>query len=199
MTIRLHRQMLHSVRNYLYEVKSVAQNEGVLLEYTQDDLSERLIAWHTQQYPWHHRDTRRSYTQMTLRKHGNNGKRTDFAYMQRAAAYFGYNQFDEHRAQPNKLICVWDPSTDGDNFGEHNPCLVLVRFRKEGRWLLLSAVYRKRDLLTRMIGNVVMLTEWLRNEAERRRLKAGVITDYSMEATYNEDALQKHLKMLNGR
>jgi thymidylate synthase len=108
--------------------------------------------------------------------------------------HFGYDQFAEHRVQKNKLICVWDPSTDGDNFGEHNPCLVTVRFKEVGKWLDVVVTYRKRDLLTRMVGNLLMVSMWLNSEASVRKLKPGLITDFSMEVQYDEGKLAQHLK-----
>lgn len=186
--------------SFLTAVQQVAQHEAVILEFNpKDHLHDDLIKWHRKTYAWHHNDTIRSYTQRKLRAHGNNGKRTDFAYFNRATEYFGYDQFSSHRAQPNKLMCLWDPSMDGDTYGEHNPCLVLVKFLRDGRHLNLTAIYRKRDLLKRMVGNLHMLTLWLNSEAKERRLKAGTITDFSMEATYDEDALQQQLKKLKGK
>ena len=190
----LHVNHLGTPKAFLHAIQDIGIGDGVVIEFYHDDLSDELIAWHKKKYPWHHADTIRSYTQKRLRKHGNNGKREDFAYMNRAAKYFGYDQFVEHRAQPNKLICLWDPSLSGDMLGEHNPCLVLVRFQKDGRFLNISAVYRKRDLLTRMIGNLAMLAVWLRKEAEHRKLKPGRITDFSMSSQYDEKKLLQHIR-----
>lgn len=185
--------------SFLSAVNHSVQHEPVIIKFKPKELHDDLIKWHRATYAWHHNDTIRSYTQCKLRAHGNNGKRTDFAYFNRATGYFGYDQFSSHRAQPNKLICLWDPSFDGDMRGEHNPCLVLVKFLKDERHLNLIATYRKRDMLKRMVGNLHMLTLWLNNEAKERRLKAGTITDFSMEATYDEGALQTQLKKLKGK
>jgi len=190
----LYAENLDNPSVFLLGIQSIAQGENLILEFCHHDLSSELIAWHKKTYPWHHADTIRSYTQKQLRKHGNHGKREDFAYMNRAAKYFGYDQFVEHRAQPNKLMCLWDPSLAGDILGEHNPCLVLVRFQKDGKFLNLTAVYRKRDLLRRMIGNLAMLVVWLKKEAERRKLQPGLITDFSMSTQYDEKKLLQHIR-----
>jgi len=184
---------LQSPGKFMQALELVIPGESVVLEFQPFHLTKSLMEWHEVQYPWHHKDTIRSYTEEKLRRYGNNGKRKDFGYMHRAVKYFGYHQFDEHRVQPNKLICMWDPSFDGDNFGEHNPCLVLVRFKRVKHTLNMVAVYRKRDMLTRMVGNLKMLVKWLTDEAKIRRLKPGSITDFSMESQLDKSRLSVHM------
>lgn len=187
-------QAVMSPKQFLQQVARTAQGEDVGIEFHYKDLSSTLIEWHKKHYAWHHNDTIRSYTNKELRARGNRGKRTDFAYMNRAAVYFGYDQFKEHRVQRNKLICLWDASMDGDFFGEHNPCLVLVRFVEEGKELHMRAVFRKRDLLKRMIGNWTMLSMWLLKEAKVRGKEAGRICDYSMDTMYDVEQCDKLMR-----
>ena len=179
------------VKSFLSAVGTTKQGEQLIVTFRADELADELVQWHRTHYKWHHEDTIRSYTQMKLRPRGNRGKRVDFAYFNRASTYFGYDQFEEHRVQRNKLICLWDPSTDGDYFGEHNPCLVLVRFREYENMLDMNVVFRKRDLLKRMIGNWAMLVMWLNYEASIRKRTPAWITDYSMECVYDQEQLIK--------
>ena len=180
---------MKSVKHFLYGIDSIHQGESLITTFKVNALADELVQWHRIHYKWHHEDTIRSYTQQHLRERGNRGKRVDFAYFNRAFKYFGYDQFAEHRVQRNKLICLWDPTTDGDNFGEHNPCLILVRFQVYEGLLDMNVVFRKRDLLKRMIGNWAMLVMWLNNEASQRNMKPGSITDFSMECVYDEEQL----------
>ena len=174
------------VKPFLEGIRQITAGSAMAITFRPKKLADELIQWHRKKYAWHHNDTVRSYTQMTLRKRGNRGKRTDFAYYNRAMVYFGYDQFDAHRRQPNKLVCFWDPSNEGDYVGEHNPCLVLVRYKEQNGKLNMTVVFRKRDVLKRMIGNWVMLCMWLNNEATIRKMKVGTITDFSMD-TITED------------
>jgi len=184
-------RVVKGVKTFLFEVGRTKQGEQLIVTFKANELADELIRWHRINYRWHHDDTIRSYTEKELRPRGNRGKRVDFAYFNRASKYFGYDQFEEHRVQRNKLICLWDPSTDGDNFGEHNPCLILVRFREYEDMLDMNVVFRKRDLLKRMVGNWAMLTTWLFNESSMRERKPGVITDYSMECVYDRNEWER--------
>lgn len=186
-------RVMQTVERLLKAIRTVTQGEPLLVEYRPEHVSPHIMTWHKINYSFQHHDTIRSYTLSKLRARGNRGKRTDFAYMNRAAKYFGYNQLEEHRSQKNKLICLWDASKDGDMFGEHNPCLVLVKYQKNGSELDLKVVFRKRDLLSRMVGNWAMLGQWLTLEAKARGLKPGWIIDYSMDTTYDEQKLIEHI------
>jgi hypothetical protein len=181
---------------FLTTVEEMRDGEQLLITYSNKSLPDEIIQWHRWAYPWHHNDTIRSYTQGALREHGNRGKKTDFAYFNRAIKYFGYDQFAAHRRHPNKLMCLWDPSKKGDYFGEHNPCLILIKFTERGKHLDMTAVFRKRDLLKRMIGNCCMLLLWLNNEAEARKMKAGTITDISLDTQYDVKACYDNLQAL---
>lgn len=182
------------VKTFLQSVGKVQQGEPLIVTFRPNDLADELVVWHRENYSYQHNDTIRSFTQQGLRKYGNRGKRVDFAYFNRAYTFFGYDQFEAHRAQPNKLICIWDPSIEGDMVGEHNPCMVLVKFQRMAGKLDLKVVFRKRDLLSRMVGNWAMLVMWLNNEAGMQKLKPGWITDYSMDTAYDEARLKVHRK-----
>ena len=186
---------LKSIAHFCDAVKNVHQGEELIVQYETDEIGLDLVEGFKKAFPWHYDDTQRSYTQPKLRKHGNRGKTHDFAYANRAMKYFGYDQFDEHQRKPNKLICLWDPTLMGDNFGEHNPCLVLVKFKKREKYLDMVAVFRKRDLCRRMIGNMVFLSLWLNENAILRGLKSGQITDISMETQWKKEDLKKLLKV----
>jgi len=180
-----------SVKHFLWGIDSIHEGEPLITTFRPQDLADELVVWHREHYSYQHNDTIRSYTQQGLRKSGNHGKRKDFAYFNRAYTFFGYDQFAAHRAQPNKLICIWDPSKQGDMVGEHNPCMVLVKFQKRNGKLDLSVVFRKRDLLSRMVGNWAMLVMWLNNEAGMQKLKPGWLIDYSMDTTYDVKRLEE--------
>lgn len=187
--------VVKGIRLFLRAVGSVSQGESLIVMFQPKDLADELIVWHRENYKYQHNDTIRSFTQQGLRKYGNRGKRVDFAYFNRAYKFFGYDQFKAHRAQPNKLICIWDPSLEGDMVGEHNPCMVLVKFGVYEGKLNLNVVFRKRDLLSRMVGNWAMLVMWLNNEADIRKVKPGWIIDHSMDTTYDEVRLKEHMKV----
>ena len=184
-------KQLKSIVNFCWAVENVHPGEPVVAEYAPEDVSLDVIRAFKKVFPWHYNDTQRSYTQHRLRPHGNNGKKTDFAYMHRAMDHFGYDQFEEHQRHPNKLICLWDPSLIGDNFGEHNPCLVTVKFKKREKYLDMVATFRKRDLCRRMIGNMVFLSLWLNENAKLWELKPGIVTDFSMDTQWSKDDLRK--------
>lgn len=188
--------IVKGVKMFLWAVAKVEQGEQLIVTFRPKDLADELIVWHRQHYQYQHNDTIRSFTQQGLRKSGNRGKRVDFAYFNRAYKFFGYDQFKAHRAQPNKLICIWDPSEEGDMVGEHNPCMVLIKYQVRHGELNLNVVFRKRDLLSRMVGNWAMLVTWLNNEASVRGHKVGWITDYSMDTTYDQKQLEAHRKEL---
>lgn len=170
-------------------IETLAQKDALLLEYKPQNVAPALVAMFKRVFPWHYNDTQRAYTQPTLRKRGNRGKREDFAYFNRATKYFGYDQFEAHRTQPNKMICLWNPANDGDMVGEHNPCLVTVRFKEINGKLDLIATYRKRDVCRRMIGNMVFLSLWLNENAARWKCKPGKIVDFSMETQWKQEDL----------
>lgn len=179
------------VSDFCEMVRWHESKDVLIMEYRPKDVAPSVVDAFKVAFPWQYDDTQRSYTQMLLRKHGNRGKREDFAYMNRAATYFGYDQFEAHRKQPNKLICLWNPADDGDMVGEHNPCLVMVKFKQNVKKLDMVATFRKRDMCKRMIGNMVFLSLWLNENAALWKLDPGTITDFSMEATWNEDDLKK--------
>lgn len=181
---------MQNVKHFLYSVSSVHEGEPLIMTFRPKDLAEELVQWHRKNFTYQHNDTIRSYTQQGLRKRGNHGKRVDFSYFNRMIKYFGYDQFKVHRAQPNKLMCVWDPSKEGDMVGEHNPCMVLVKFQQRNGKLDLNVVFRKRELLSRMVGNWAMLAMWLNNEASLQQCKVGYIIDYSMDTQYDADKLK---------
>lgn len=187
---------MRSVKHFLYGIDSIHPGEPLITTFKPTDVANELVRWHQENFRYQHTDTVRSYTAVKLRAKGNHGKRVDFAYLHRAKKYFGYDQFASHRAQPNKLICIWDPSKDGDYVGEHNPCMVLVKFQKVGSKLDMRVVFRKRELLSRMIGNWFMLGHWLNFEAGMRDLKPGLITDFSMDTSYEPDRLKALRKAL---
>lgn len=189
-------KVMQSVKHFLFQIDNVHQGEPLLTEFRPTDLSDELVRWHQENFKYQHNDTIRSYSTTKLRARGNHGKRVDFAYYHRAKKYFGYDQFVSHRAQPNKLICIWDPSKDGDYVGEHNPCMVLVKFQRDGIKLNMRVVFRKRELLSRMVGNWSMLGHWLNYEAIARRLKPGLITDISLDTSYEPDQLKALRKAL---
>jgi len=182
---------IKTIEDFCEMVRWHTSKDALIMAYRPKDVSTKVVAAFKLAFPWHYHDTQRSYTQPKLRKSGNRGKRTDFAYMHRAVAYFGYDQFKAHRAQPNKMICLWDPWIAGDMVGEHNPCLVMVRFKQVGKKLDMVAVFRKRDMCRRMIGNMVFLSLWLNENARLWKLEPGTITDFSMEAEWHEDDLLK--------
>lgn len=190
MEVWQHKQ-LKSMNHFCYAVESMHQGEELLVQYAPDEIGMDTIARFKNAFPWHYDDTQRSYTQPKLRKQGNRGKRVDFSYANRAMRYFGYDQFEEHQQKPNKLICLWDPSLIGDNFGEHNPCLIMVKFKRREKHLDMVAVFRKRDLCRRMIGNMVFLSLWLNENAALQKLKPGQITDFSMETQWKKEDLKK--------
>lgn len=194
MEVWKHKQ-LKSMDHFCYAVENMHPGEELLVQYAPDDVTLDLIKAFKKAFPWHYSDTQRSYTQHKLRPHGNRGKTTDFAYANRAMRHFGYDQFDEHQRKPNKLICLWDPSLIGDNFGQHNPCLVMVKFKRREKHLDMVAVFRKRDLCRRMIGNMVFLSLWLNENAVLRKLKPGLITDFSMETQWKKE----DVKLLRGK
>jgi len=182
---------IKTIKDFCEMVRWHTSKDILLMEYRPQDVSTKVVDAFKRAFPWHYNDTQRSYTQVLLRERGNRGKRTDFAYMNRAATYFGYDQFEAHLQQPNKLICLWDPTGDGDTFGEHNPCLVMVKFKPTKTKLDMVATFRKRDMCRRMIGNMVFLSLWLNENAKRWKLDPGTITDFSMEATWSEEDLKK--------
>jgi len=172
-------------------IRRIEQGDALICEFWPEDLSSEIVAAFKDVFPWQYNDTQRSYSIAKLRESGNRGKRTDFAYMNRATKYFRHNQFEAHRKQPNKLICLWDPSHDGDIVGEHSPCLVMIKFKKREKYLDMVATFRKRDLCRRMIGNWVFLSLWLNENAKLWKLKPGIITDFSMEVQWAEEDLAK--------
>jgi len=178
---------LESPMTFCRAIKMLAPKEELLVTYRPSNISITLINAFKTAFPWHYRDTERSYTQKTLRAAGNRGKRTDFAYYNRATKYFEYDQFETHRAQPNKMICLWDPTYEGDMYGEHNPCLVTIKFKVVDGCLDLVATYRKRDVCRRMIGNMVFLGVWLADQAQKWRVKPGKIVDFSMETQWSKE------------
>lgn len=182
---------IKTMKEFCECVRWHASKDILLMEYRPKDVSTKVVDAFKRAFPWHYNDTQRSYTQAKLRKSGNRGKSTDFAYMNRAAKYFGYDQFKAHRAQPNKLICLWDPWVAGDMTGEHNPCLVMVKLKQNGKKLDMVATFRKRDMCRRMIGNMVFLSLWLNENAKLWKLEPGTITDFSMEAIWDSDNLKK--------
>lgn len=189
-------RVIRGVNQFLWGIDSVHEGEPLVLIFRPEELSEELVAWHKQHFSYQHHDTIRSFTQRGLRPRGNHGKREDFAYYNRAHKFFGYDQFAKHRVQPNKLICMWNPAVDGDYVGEHNPCMVLVKFQSNGRELDLKVVFRKRELLSRMVGNLFMLGEWLKDEADMRKMKTGTITDFSMDTTFDSVKLKELRKTM---
>lgn len=189
-------KVMKSPSHFLCNIDSVHPGEPLLIEFTPTELSDELVRWHQENFRYQHTDTIRSYTKVKLRARGNHGKRVDFSYLNRAKKYFGYDQFESHRAQPNKLICIWDPSKGGDYVGEHNPCMVLVKFQRNGSKLDMRVVFRKRELLSRMVGNWFMLGHWLNHEAGEQDLKPGLITDFSMDTSYEPDRLKALRKAL---
>ena len=190
MEVWQHKQ-LKSIEHFCDAVERLPQGESLFVQYTSDGIGMDTVEKFKRAFPWHYSDTQRSYTQDKLRKHGSRGKTNDFAYANRAMCYFGYDQFVEHRQKPNKLICLWDPSLIGDNFGEHNPCLVMVKFKRREKYLDMVAIFRKRDLCRRMIGNMVFLSLWLNENAVLWKLKPGQITDVSMETQWKKEDLKK--------
>ena len=187
---------VRGVNQFLWSIDSVHEGEPLVLTFRPEELSEELVVWHRENFRYQHHDTIRSYTQKGLRVRGNHGKREDFAYFNRASKFFGYDQFSKHRQQPNKLICIWNPAVDGDYVGEHNPCMVLVKFQPNRRELDLKVIFRKRELLSRMVGNLFMLGKWLTDEATIRKMKTGTITDFSMDTTYDPVRLKELRKAL---
>jgi len=185
---------LKTVEHFSNAVENVHQGEELLVQYAADEIGKDLVAAFKKVFPWHYSDTQRSYTQAKLRDHGNRGKTDDFAYMNRVNGYFGYDQFDEHRRKPNKMICLWDATLMGDNFGQHNPCLVTVKFKQREKYLDMVVTFRKRDLCKRMVGNMVFLALWLNENAKQWQLKSGMITDFSMETQWKKEDLKKLMR-----
>lgn len=177
----LESKILSSIDRFCLAIEMVEEGEEVLIRYSPGDISSKLVDRFKLIFPWHYNDTQRSYTSQKLRPHGNRGKKKDFAYLHRVTRYFGYDQFDAQYRQPNKLICLWDPTEDGDFVGEHNPCLVMIKLKQRGDRLHMTAIYRKRDLCRRMIGNMNFLCLWLNENAKKWGLKPGTITDFSMD------------------
>lgn len=177
------------------KIQRLEQGEELLMYYSKSQLKDDVVEGFKIAFPWHYQDTKRSYTSPNLRLHGNNGKTMDFAYRHRVKKHFGYDQLEMHRSKRNKLICLWDPSNDAwsDINGEHNPCLVMVKWKERGDLLDMVATFRKRDVCRRMIGNMVFLLQWLTEEAHVRQKRPGIIIDFSMETQWETYDVQKLL------
>lgn len=178
-----------TVNQLCKSIERMTAGEELVMYYSPSALKHEVMMAFKMAFPWHYRDTKRSYTSPNLRSSGNNGKKTDFAYRHRVKKHFGYDQLEMHRHQRNKLICLWDPTQRprGDIIGEHNPCLVMVKFKDRGDRLDMVAIFRKRDLCRRMIGNMIMLIYWLEEEAALRHKSAGFVCDMSMETQWAKD------------
>jgi len=189
---------LKSMKAFCKQAQLLQPKEALLIEYRPKDISEELVNGFKRTFNWHYDDTQRSYTQKTLRKHGNRGKKEDFAYFNRAVEYFGYDQFMAHYRKPNSLICLWNPGKKGDMFGEHKPCLVTVKFIQRQDKLDMVATFRKRDVCRRMIGNMVFLSLWLNQFAEKYNLTPGKIVDFSMETQWDPNDIKCLMAGLGG-
>lgn len=182
-----------TVKQLCKSIERLEQGEELVMYYSKSGLKNEVVDAFKAAFPWHYSDTKRSYTSPTLRASGNNGKKTDFAYRHRVKNHFGYDQTVMHREKKNKLICLWDPtqSPKGDINGEHNPCLVMIKFKERNDRLDMVAIFRKRDCCRRMIGNMIFLMQWLKEEAALRHKSVGFVTDMSMETQWSKDDVKK--------
>lgn len=177
-----------SLKEFITVVEQFPSGNAFGCTYT-SQLNEDLIKRHRRAFPWHHADTKRSYTQEFLRPHGNRGKKEDFAYYNRMMRYFAIDQFALALEKKNAIVSFWDPRRDSK--GEHKPCLIALNFIDDGKFLSACAIFRKRDLLRRFIGNCMMLRNWLEDAAKVCGKKPGRIIDFSMEATWRKEDLTK--------
>ncbi len=189
-----------TVKQLCKSIERMTAGEELIMYYSKSAIKAEVVDTFKMAFPWQYNDTKRSYTSPTLRASGNNGKKTDFAYRHRVKKYFGYDQTEMHRSKRNKLICLWDPTLlpKGDIIGEHNPCLVMVKFKDYGDRLDMVAIFRKRDLCRRMIGNMVFLMQWLEEEAAERNKRAGIVCDVSMDTQWAKEDV-KALRALSNR
>jgi thymidylate synthase len=194
---------LEGITIFVDAIEAFTNGSPLLIKFNQNKIDKNLSKKHRRVFPWHYADTKRSYTQEKLRMHGSRGKTEDFAYRNRLINYFGYNQMEAQLEKPNKIICMWNAGFSykdsyqsqithkGDMFGEHNPCLTTMRFIPRGKVLDLVVTFRKRDLLRRFIPNIVMLGQWLDEACKEVNKNPGNIIDFSMEAFYREEDLDK--------
>lgn len=167
-------------------LRLVKKDEPTYFEFDINDLSEELLDRHRKLYPWHFKDSIRSFTNDNI----TNLSKYEFSYQNRFKKYFKVDQFD----YANKsIINTWDPKID--LFAIIKPCLLILKFIRDGEYLHLSVVYRKRDLIKRLIPNWCCLCVLLTEQAQKFNLKPKLLLDYSIQATYNDKDRLKWIMM----
>lgn len=154
------------------------------------DLESDLFKRYYKEYKWHFKDSRRSLLQNMER----NLTRYEFSYYDRIHSYFGKDQVKAIVEKPNEIISLWDPKNDSQN--SPKPCLVTIKIIPEDKFLHLSVTFRSRDIIRRMYPNFIALKIFQNDCAEMMKKHPGKLFDYSNQAFYREEDLNKVLSWI---
>jgi hypothetical protein len=116
---------IKTMKEFCECVRWHASKDTLLMEYRPKDVSTKIVDAFKRAFPWHYNDTQRSYTQAKLRKSGNRGKSTDFAYMNRAAK-FAFPQPTKPDITDNKAITTIFLINSSNHTHEHGPYQALI-------------------------------------------------------------------------
>ena len=161
------------------------KNNPIFFEFDLKKLSDELIDKHRLVFPWHFKDSVRSITNSNIK----NLTPYEFSYSNRFIKHFGINQIELCKSNLKNIVLTWDPKIDLFNFPR--PCLLAIKFIKDGKFLHLSVVFRNRDLLKRLIPNWYCCYIILNNISKDLSLKTGKLFDYSIQSMYNDNDYQK--------
>jgi len=167
----------------------VEQHEPVLFELDIKLLSTKLVAYHERLFSWHAKDTRRSF--FVLPKTELN--KFQFSYADRMTEYFGINQFQKACFDYSKIICTWDPKVD--LFKSPKPCFLILKFKRSGDKLDATVIFRNRDLIRRMVPNLLAIQTLMRTAAVDKKLKLGILIDYSLNTFYKQEDYERWISL----
>jgi len=181
-----------SVNSFISFLKNLNKNNlySLFLEINNLEIDNNLISLHKKLFPWHFNDTIRSFTNPDI----SNLSRFQFSYNNRIHKHFGFSQLDIKSLLKNNIINIWDPKIDF-NSKDTKPCLLVIKFIKDNDNLNLSVVWRKRDILKRLIPNIFCLSNLLKEYASKLSLNSGIIMDYSLQFDFDNNLKKKFISV----
>lgn len=174
-----------SNKYYIKMLKEIKQGYPVMFEVNPLKLGGDLIEKHQGLFPWHFRDSIRSFNDPSI----IDLNKYEFSYANRISEYFTINQLERAMYNFKHPIVLWDPAVDLNT--TPRPCLMMIKFFAESKVLNMQVVFRRRDLIRRMIPNWFCLGEIQRKVAEERKMTVGILYDYSLDVFYNNDDKKK--------
>jgi len=179
---------LFNINSFITFLNSIQHHNNLYLYISNLKIDENLLNAHKKLFPWHHKDSIRSFTNPDISKLTP----FEFSYANRIQKYFGYSQLKH--VLTNNIINIWDPQKDPNS--RVKPCLLVLKFIKTDNKLNLTVIWRKRDILKRLIPNIFCLINLLKNESIKHNLTPGIITDFSIQIILNENEKNKFINYL---